>query len=146
MKKITILLSLLFFIPNLVLASDQWWCGYHSRIYKCYWSALTGQLEIPEADKLLADIFPDVPIMAEVAKAESGGKQFRADGSVVIGPKNKNGTYDIGLLQINSSHIPKAKKFGYDVFTLEGNVAMGRMLYDNGGLRHWKASEKNWNI
>lgn len=30
----------------------------------------------------------------------------------VVGPKNKNGTHDIGIMQINTSHLPYLEKYG----------------------------------
>lgn len=40
-----------------------------------------------------------------IGKVESN---FRS----VVGPKNKNGTVDIGVMQINTTHLPHLKKFG----------------------------------
>jgi len=40
-----------------------------------------------------------------IAKVESGFNPFAFN-------RNANGTYDIGIMQVNSSHIPKLKKLG----------------------------------
>lgn len=62
----------------------------------------------------------------------------------VVWTLNKNGTFDSGLLQINSgwrtltSQICKSKLGDLTVlFNPRCNVAVARYLYDNGGLRHW---------
>lgn len=62
----------------------------------------------------------------------------------VVWTLNKNGTFDSGLLQINSSWVSvtaqvcKSKLGDLSVLLKPRcNVAVARYLYDNGGLRHW---------
>ena len=54
---------------------------------------------------------------------------------------NKNGTWDSGLLQINSGHrenVKKVCKGDLDrLMMLDCNLRMAKFLLDNGGLRHW---------
>lgn len=42
--------------------------------------------------------------------------------------KNKNGTYDLGVMQINSSWLPKLKKHGIDKATLQHDGCMNVMV------------------
>jgi hypothetical protein len=58
--------------------------------------------------------------------------------------KNKNGTQDRGLVQINSSWVTvTAKECASQrgdlsvLFNVRCNLAVARYLYRNGGLRHW---------
>jgi hypothetical protein len=57
---------------------------------------------------------------------------------------NKNGTYDSGLLQINSGHAGHVRKVCNGglpkLLTLDCNLKMGKFLLDNGGLAHWRFS------
>lgn len=56
--------------------------------------------------KLAENIYGiDAELLHAIALAESG-----MNNSVIN--KNKNGTYDIGLMQINSSHLPRLKYIG----------------------------------
>ena len=54
---------------------------------------------------------------------------------------NKNGTYDSGLLQVNSGHRETVRRIcGSDLsalMTVDCNLRVARYLLDNGGLRHW---------
>jgi hypothetical protein len=63
-----------------------------------------------------------------------------ADGNMVWS-LNKNGTWDSGLLQINSGHrenVKKVCKGDLDrLMMLDCNLRMAKFLLDNGGLRHW---------
>lgn len=45
-------------------------------------------------------------LLYAIAMVETGNR------SGIRGPRNKNGTYDIGLMQINSSHLPRLAKLG----------------------------------
>ena len=62
------------------------------------------------------------------------------DGKIVW-TLNKNGTYDSGLLQINSSWKTVTRNIcGTTIeglLTLDCNLSVAKYLYENGGLRHW---------
>lgn len=57
---------------------------------------------------------------------------------------NKDGSYDSGLLQINSTWRTVTKNIcggGIELLlTLDCNLRVAKYLYDNGGLGHWKAT------
>jgi hypothetical protein len=74
--------------------------------------------------------------MLKVIECESDFKQF-VNGKVLHSP-----TDDWGVMQINGSWIPTAKKLGYDVMTLSGNIAMGLWIYKNaGGIGNWECNK-----
>ena len=59
----------------------------------------------------------------------------------IVWTLNKNGSYDSGLLQINSSWKTLTKDIcGTSLEGLLGldcNLSVAKYLYENGGLRHW---------
>jgi hypothetical protein len=59
----------------------------------------------------------------------------------IIWTLNKNGSYDSGLLQVNSSWKTVTRKTcGGDIdllLTLDCNLRVAKYLLDNGGLGHW---------
>jgi len=67
------------------------------------------------------------------AKWDANGK--------IIWTLNKNGSYDSGLLQVNSSWQTVTKNIcggGIKLLrTLDCNLKVSKYLLDNGGLRHW---------
>lgn len=82
------------------------------------------------------------PALLEVARCESGLKQFNPDGTVVRGKVNP---HDIGILQINSDyHEATAISMGYDIYTEEGNIRYGNHLYETQGLTPWNWSKPCW--
>jgi len=86
--------------------------------------------------------FKDTPILAEVAKCESKFTQLDKNGKVVRGRINRA---DVGVMQINEYyHLDQSKKIGMDIYTLEGNLAYGKLIYDKYGTKPWSASEKCW--
>ena len=54
---------------------------------------------------------------------------------------NRNGTQDLGLVQVNSSWKTVTRNIcGTDInglFNVDCNLSVAKYLYDNGGLRHW---------
>ena len=86
--------------------------------------------------------FADTPVMIEIASCESHFTQFGKDGQVV---KNPNSTA-VGVFQIMSSiHASFAdKKLGVDIYTIQGNLAYAKYLYDTTGTAPWNASKSCW--
>jgi hypothetical protein len=63
-------------------------------------------------------------------------------GSVVRGRVNSK---DVGLMQINESyHLERATALGFDIHSLEGNMAYARYLFAKEGYQPWSASSKCW--
>lgn len=86
--------------------------------------------------------FSDLPILAEIARCESGFEQTDKNGEVVRGIVNK---YDVGVMQINEKyHLEAAEKLGLDIYSLEGNVKYARILYEKEGTKPWLASSNCW--
>ncbi len=92
-------------------------------------------------EKYLRKAFSETPILVEVARCESTFTQFK-DGKPLRGNVDKA---DVGVMQINERyHAESADKLGYDIHTIEGNVAYAKHLYAEQGLAPWKASQKCW--
>lgn len=88
------------------------------------------------------DYFKDTPILAEIARCESTFRQFDSNGNVIRGKVNRG---DIGVMQINKYyHEDDATKLGLDIYTIDGNLAYARHLYEKYGDDPWSSSSKCW--
>ena len=86
--------------------------------------------------------FADTPIMAEIVKCESQFRQFNSDGTTFRGVVNNQ---DVGIAQVNEYyHAKRAKKLGYDIYTIEGNMAYAKLLYKEEGTDPWISSAPCW--
>jgi hypothetical protein len=86
--------------------------------------------------------FSDIPIMSKIASCESHYRQFDNNGNTLRGVVNGA---DVGVMQINEKyHAATALKLGYDLYSLEGNMAYARYLYSKQGVRPWVHSSKCW--
>jgi Transglycosylase SLT domain len=95
-----------------------------------------------DIETYVREYYKDTPILAEVARCESTFTQFSKNGKVMRGIEN---TADVGLMQINEYyHAETAKKFGYNIYSVEGNLAYGKYLYDKKGTAPWSASSPCW--
>ena len=95
-----------------------------------------------EVEKITREYFADLPIMIEVAKCESEFRQFFDSGEVLYGGHKNN---MIGLMQFSEFyHLKPAKKLGYDIKTLQGNLDYARYIYEREGLTPWNASKHCW--
>ena len=93
-------------------------------------------------EETIREYFKDIPIMIEVSRCESQFRQFNKDGTVLKGVVDNR---DTGAMQINTYyHLSDAQKLGLDIFTLEGNLAYARYLYERQGTQPWNASSKCW--
>jgi hypothetical protein len=81
-------------------------------------------------------------ILVDIARCESSFRQFDTNGDLIRGKAN---SADVGVMQINEKYQgPTAKKLGYDIYTVEGNVAYAKHLYEEQGSAPWSASSKCW--
>ncbi|HEX9503228.1 MAG TPA: peptidoglycan-binding domain-containing protein [Patescibacteria group bacterium] len=79
--------------------------------------------------------FADVPAMADIARCETGFRQYNPDGSAL---HDASGTY-VGIFQISERiHTAKAKSLGFDISTIDGNLGYARYLYNSSGTGPWK--------
>jgi hypothetical protein len=86
--------------------------------------------------------FEETPILAEIAFCESRFRQFDENGNVLRGVQNSQ---DVGVMQINEKyHLETAQKLGINLYTLEGNMAYGKYLYDTQGTKPWNYSSHCW--
>jgi hypothetical protein len=84
-------------------------------------------------------VVPGIPWqLKEIARCESGGTHYKADGEVVRGRVNP---LDIGKYQINLKyHQATAEKMGLDLFDEADNEAYALHLYKTQGAQPWSAS------
>lgn len=105
----------------------------------------TTEDEGPEQDveSFVRTYFSDVPVLAEIARCESHFRQNDVrTGTVLRGLVNRD---DVGVMQINTRyHATTAQKLGYNLYTLAGNLAYARHLYEREGTRPWSASRACW--
>ena len=104
---------------------------------------LPEELHGPLAEAYVRRYFEDTPILAEIARCESS---FRHEdprtGKVLRGVVNTN---DLGMMQINAIyHGDTARRLGYDLETLEGNLSYAAYLYEREGTQPWSASRTCW--
>ena len=86
--------------------------------------------------------FADIPIMIQVARCESQFRHLDSDGEIRRGIVNPA---DVGVMQINEHyHLDRSKKANYDIYTIEGNTAYARELYEDKGTAPWNSSKPCW--
>lgn len=86
--------------------------------------------------------FEHEPVLARIAFCESALRHNDKDGSVLRGRVDSR---DIGIMQINERyHGDTARNLGYDIYTLRGNLAYARYLFEKQGVKPWSASEACW--
>lgn len=86
--------------------------------------------------------FKDIPIMIEVARCESTFRQLDDNGEVHRG---RVVPQDVGVMQINEYyHLDQALKKNIDIYSLDGNLAYARDLYERQGTTPWNSSKPCW--
>lgn len=87
--------------------------------------------------------FKEDPLLVDIARCESHFRQYDEKGNVLRGKVNKG---DMGIMQINEYyHGEKAKSLGYDLETVDGNMAYAKYLYGREGGQPWISSSACWN-
>lgn len=96
--------------------------------------------------KLIEEIvrkeYADKPILVEIARCESRFRQYDTNGTVIRGKVDPR---DIGVMQINEYYNgDTAKKLGFDIYSIDGNLEFAAYLYAKRGTSPWQASAKCW--
>lgn len=82
------------------------------------------------------EYFADVPEMIDIARCESGFRQYSDSGNVLRGGASAK---MIGVFQLHSDyHLIAGQALGLDITTLDGNLAYARHLYEREGLTPWR--------
>lgn len=93
-------------------------------------------------EEYLKKNFADTPILVEIAKCESEFRQFHKNGDLLRGRVDNA---DVGVMQINERyHLETSKKLGFNIHTIEGNIAYAKYLYEKSGSKPWSASQPCW--
>lgn len=95
-------------------------------------------------EEYLKKNFADTPLLVEIAKCESGFRQFHKNGELLRGRVDNA---DVGVMQINERyHLETSKKLGFNIHTIEGNIGYAKYLYEKSGSRPWSASQPCWGM
>lgn len=98
----------------------------------------------PTVEEYVREYFEETPILAEVARCESRFRHFGKNGDIIRGEIN---SLDVGVMQINEYyHKETALKLGYNIYSLDGNLAYGMYLYEQSGTQPWISSSKCWGL
>ncbi len=90
---------------------------------------------------IVENYFKDIPEMIEIARCESNLRQFTDTGNVLRGA----GGDTVGLFQFHEvAHSSLAKRLGYDLATLKGNLDYAKHVYDTEGTTPWRFSAYCW--
>ena len=93
-------------------------------------------------EQYVRQYFSDIPIMIQIAKCESTFRQLNSDGEIYRGRVNNA---DVGVMQINEHyHLDTSEKENYNIYTIEGNTAYARDLYEREGTEPWISSKACW--
>jgi hypothetical protein len=107
-------------------------------------TSTTSTMTKEHSEKRVREFFKDTPVMVEIARCESNFRQFTDGGNVLRGGDSGG---MVGVFQFfESIHAPIAKKLGYDLETLEGNLAYAKHVYKNEGTVPWNPAKHCWGI
>ena len=99
-------------------------------------------ISVSDIESVVREHFKDTPVMIDIARCESEFRQHDKSGAVLKNPTSSaKGVFQI----MESLHKAPAARLGYDILTLEGNVAYAKYLHKNEGTRPWNASAGCWN-
>lgn len=100
------------------------------------------EIKTATVEEKVTQYFADKPILIDIARCESRFRHTNKNGTVLRGELTPA---DVGVMQINEKyHLETSKKLGYNIHSLEGNMAYAEYLYDKQGARPWLASSHCW--
>lgn len=113
-------------------------------------SATPQTTENIEKDKI------EIDVLKNIADCESGQRNkhgraikgtathYAKNGQVLLNP-NKNGSVDVGIMQINDDVWGrKATELGLNIMEEKDNIAMGEYIHEVRGTQDWYSSKSCW--
>ena len=93
-------------------------------------------------ENTVRNYFKDIPVMVAIANCESEFKQYNASGEALRGGWLGG---MVGVFQLfERVHNSTASALGFDIATLDGNLAYARHLYNTSGTSPWNSSKSCW--
>ena len=90
-------------------------------------------------EKRVREYFADAPAMIQIARCESGFRQYTDSGKPFRGGA---GGGMVGVFQLYEKlHTAGAHALGFDITTLEGNLGYTRHMYKQEGTTPWASCE-----
>lgn len=127
----------IFFVLTIMLVSGH---AFEALAASSSTSASSTPQQTTEA--AVRDYFSDIPVMIEIARCESEFRQFADSGNVLRGG---NGGQMVGVFQFfDRYHLKPASDLGFDIETLDGNLAYARHIYETEGTNPWNAARDCW--
>ncbi len=100
------------------------------------------EIDPKAVEAIVREYFKDDPLLVNIARCESHFRQYLSDGSIHRGRANSR---DVGIMQINEKyHLDRALDLGIDIYSIEGNLAYAKFLFDKQGSQPWSASAPCW--
>lgn len=97
-----------------------------------------------EVELRVREYFKEAPVMIEIARCESKFRHYTDGGSVLRGGVDGD---MVGVFQFYEAvHAAGAAGLGYDLATLEGNLAYAKHIYESQGTAPWSSSSSCWNV
>ena len=128
-----------FFICALLLI-----CGFAPHAMAASSSTVATTTPPQTTEAAVREYFADIPVMIEIARCESKFRQFTDSGNVLRGGV---GQQMVGVFQFfDRYHENPADELGFDIKTLEGNLAYARHMYVQESTAPWDAARDCWDI
>lgn len=107
-------------------------------------TALAATTTSQSVEAAVREYFADIPVMIEIARCESKFRQFADSGNVFRGGA---GSQMVGVFQFfDRYHLNPAYALGFDIETLEGNLAYARHVYESEGTAPWNSAKACWDV
>jgi hypothetical protein len=127
----------IFFTLTLLLL-----CGYSADASAASSSTLPAKAGSQTTEEIVREYFADIPVMIEIARCESKFRQFTDSGNVLRGGA---GGQMVGVFQFfDRYHLEPAADLGFDIETVEGNLAYARHIYTVEGTDPWNSALDCW--
>lgn len=111
----------------------------------------TAEAQVIEPRVILIEVIPTEKTVEEKIRqtfpedAETALKIAHCESSLdpsAVNNRNKNGSVDKGLYQINSVHDKRVRELDLDLFDTDDNLEIARLLYEEHGWKPWVCSKK----